>query len=117
MASASLMMEILKGRKADKAKRLFDVFHHKCTKGDFDVDRDRDRQAYGDSLERLSVFAGVREFPIRVKCAALAWHTMTAAMSDISGLSIACALTNRWEVVATHSLRVTIRRPLTRPSV
>jgi nitrogen fixation NifU-like protein len=50
-----------------------------CTKHDFDLDHEQG--ADGDALERLSVLAGVREFPIRVKCATLAWHTMSAAMS------------------------------------
>jgi nitrogen fixation NifU-like protein len=79
MASASLMTEILKGKTVDEAERLFDAFHRMCTKHDFDLDREQEADC--DAMERLSVLAGVREFPIRVKCATLAWHTMTAAMS------------------------------------
>ena len=48
-------------------ERLFDAFHRMCTKDGFDLDREQ--EADGDALERLSVLAGVWEFPIRVKCA------------------------------------------------
>jgi nitrogen fixation NifU-like protein len=85
MASASLMTEILKGKTVGEAERLFAAFHRMCTKDDFDLDREQ--EADGEALERLNVFAGVREFPIRVKCATLAWHTMTAAMSGNSEAS------------------------------
>ena len=85
MASASMMTEILNGKKVSEAERLFDAFHRMCTEDDFDLDREPDADA--DALERLSVLAGVREFPIRVKCATLAWHTMTAAMSGDSEVS------------------------------
>ena len=85
MASASMMTEILKGKKISEAERLFDAFHRMCTKDDFHLDREEEADA--DALERLSVLAGVREFPIRVKCATLAWHTMTAAMSGDSEAS------------------------------
>jgi nitrogen fixation NifU-like protein len=85
MASASMMTEILKGKKISEAERLFDAFHRMCTKDDFDLDREEEADA--DALERLSVLAGVREFPIRVKCATLAWHAMTAAMSGNSEAS------------------------------
>jgi nitrogen fixation NifU-like protein len=79
MASASMMTEVLKGKTAAQAARLFASFHDMCTKDGFDI-----LEADGgvaDDLERLRVLAGVREFPIRVKCATLAWHTMNAAMT------------------------------------
>jgi nitrogen fixation NifU-like protein len=79
VASASMMTEILKGRSAEEAKRLFDSFHGMCTEDDFDIEAAED--ADPDALERLGVLAGVREFPVRVKCATLAWHTMSAAMA------------------------------------
>lgn len=77
MASASMMTEVLKGRSVEQAKTLFDSFHRMCTSDDFDA-----LAAEGgdeDALERLYVLSGVREFPVRVKCATLAWHTMQAA--------------------------------------
>jgi len=78
MASASMMTEILKGKTVVEATRLFDSFHKMCTEDAFDPEAETD--ADPDDLDRLSVLAGVREFPIRVKCATLAWHTMNAAV-------------------------------------
>jgi nitrogen fixation NifU-like protein len=77
VASASLMTEILKGKTVAEAERMFDAFHRLCTTADPDPGvPDGD----ADSLERLQVFSGVRAFPIRVKCATLAWHAMKAAL-------------------------------------
>ncbi len=78
MASASLMTEVLKGKTEAEARRLFDDFHRLCTEDGFTLDQAaaEDREA----LERLQVLSGVREFPVRVKCATLAWHAMTAAL-------------------------------------
>ncbi len=78
IASASLMTETMKGKTEDEARALFGSFHEMCTKDDFDLGA-----ANGDvdALERLQVLSGVREFPMRVKCATLAWHTMNAAMA------------------------------------
>ena len=78
IASASMMTGLLKGKTVAKAKALFENFHDMCTKDDFDPDA---IDADGDDLDRLQVLAGVRAFPMRVKCATLAWHTMTAAMA------------------------------------
>ncbi len=78
-ASASLMTEVIKGKTEAEARVLFECFHDMCTK------EDADSNSHGpvdeDSLERLAVLAGVREFPVRVKCATLAWHTLAAAMT------------------------------------
>ncbi len=79
VASASLMTETLKGKKAEEAERLFESFHRMCTEEDFDAEAAEGVDP--DALERLEILSGVREFPIRVKCATLAWHTMTAAMA------------------------------------
>ena len=73
-ASASLMTEAVKGRKAEEADALFHKFHELLT-GPPDVKVD------GKELGKLAVFAGVREFPVRVKCATLAWHTLEAALA------------------------------------
>jgi len=71
-ASASLMTSLLKGKATEEADTLFDQFHGLLTT---DVDPDL------ESLGKLAVFAGVREFPTRVKCATLAWHTLKAALA------------------------------------
>lgn len=78
VASASMMTEILKGKTSEEAKRLFEGFHDLCTRDDFDIG-DLDG-CDPDAVERLVMLSGVKEFPIRVKCATLAWHTMQAAM-------------------------------------
>jgi nitrogen fixation protein NifU and related proteins len=70
-ASASLMTEALKGRTVTEAQALFERFHRMVT---------TPPEQPVEDLGKLSVFAGVREFPVRVKCASLAWHTMKAAV-------------------------------------
>ena len=72
-ASASLMTDALKGMPAAAARELFERFHHVVT-GDSDAGVD------DADIGKLVVFAGVREFPMRVKCATLAWHTMRSAL-------------------------------------
>lgn len=72
-ASASLMTEGIKGKTLDEVKALFERFHQLVT----------DQQAPGDAgLGKLAVFAGVRDYPARVKCAILAWHTLIAAVDN-----------------------------------
>jgi len=68
-ASASLMTEALKGLSVEEARTLFHAFHVLVTQGD-----------EGEDLGKLAVFTGVREYPMRVKCATLAWHTLMAAL-------------------------------------
>ncbi len=89
MASASMMTEVLKGRTAAEVGRLFRSFHSLCTGENDALDAgDQDSHADDDEdLERLNVLAGVREFPVRVKCATLPWHTMKAAMSGENEVS------------------------------
>jgi len=70
-ASASLMTSALKGKSAGEAEELFQRFHRLVT-----TDEESDAAALG----KLAVFSGVREFPARVKCASLAWHTLRAAL-------------------------------------
>jgi nitrogen fixation NifU-like protein len=74
-ASASLMTDALKGKTADEARALFDQFHAMITS---------DHAVPAADLGKLSVLAGVREFPTRIKCASLAWHTMKAAVAHDS---------------------------------
>jgi len=77
-ASASMMTEILKGKTEAEAHRLFETFQEMCTSDEFDAAAHDIEDA--DAIERLQVLAGVRQFPMRVKCATLAWHTMNAAL-------------------------------------
>jgi nitrogen fixation protein NifU and related proteins len=70
-ASASLMTESLKGKTREQAFKLIDKFHELLT---------TDTPASKD-LGKLVVFCGVRDYPARVKCATLAWHTMKSALS------------------------------------
>ncbi len=70
-ASASMMTQALKGRSRAEAETLFERFHRLVTGGP---------GADAAALGKLVVFAGVSEFPVRVKCASLAWHTMRAAL-------------------------------------
>jgi nitrogen fixation NifU-like protein len=72
-ASASLMTESVKGHTVAEAEALFDGFHQLVTTDAGAAASDRD-------LGKLAVFAGVSEFPMRVKCATLAWHTLKAAL-------------------------------------
>jgi len=74
-ASASLMTQSVKGRTVAEAERLFEGFHELVT-GEPGAAVD------ADSLGKLAVFGGVREFPVRVKCATLAWHTLKSALEE-----------------------------------
>lgn len=75
MASASLMSQALKGKTIDEADQLFESFHQLVTEH-------KDPTTLKVQLGKLVVLAGVAEFPSRVKCATLAWHTMQAAIHD-----------------------------------
>jgi nitrogen fixation NifU-like protein len=71
-ASASLMTEAVKGKSLQDVDALFDRFHALVTSSPAEP-------AEIDGLGKLAVFSGVREYPVRVKCATLAWHTVRAA--------------------------------------
>jgi nitrogen fixation NifU-like protein len=73
VASASLMTEALKGRTREEARRYFEAVHALLTREDF---------APGFDIGKLAALSGVREFPARVKCASLCWHTLNAALAD-----------------------------------
>ena len=74
-ASASLMSSFVKGKSIEEARMIFNKFHELIT-GKLSEDNDL------EALGKLQVFAGIREFPVRVKCASLAWHTMLAALKE-----------------------------------
>ncbi len=72
IASASMMTEAVKGKSREEVERMFDAFHRLLTE---------EHVVPAAELGKLKVFAGVREFPSRVKCAVLAWHTLKAALT------------------------------------
>jgi nitrogen fixation NifU-like protein len=69
-ASASLMTQAVKGKRVEEVERLFKGFHALVT----------GRDAKGDDLGKLLVFSRVSDYPVRVKCASLSWHTLKAAI-------------------------------------
>ncbi len=74
-ASASVMSALLKGKSREEAQKLFEIFHDLVTGR-------MERSGKSEDLGRLEAFAGVSEFPARVKCASLAWHTMRGALES-----------------------------------
>jgi len=73
-ASASMMTQAVKGKNKSKAEELFKEFHAMVT-------GELDEETQENKLGNLRIFAGVREFPVRVKCATLPWHTLHAALN------------------------------------
>lgn len=78
MASASLMTEAIRGKTEAEVRAMFERFHAGLTTPD-------EVAAAGElaGLDKLAVFEGVREFPVRVKCATLPWHTLVAALDHV----------------------------------
>jgi nitrogen fixation NifU-like protein len=76
VASASLMTSALKGHTEAEAHALFDQFHNMLTSGEDTSDEQM------EALDKLAVFSGVRDYPLRVKCATLGWHTLNAALDQ-----------------------------------
>lgn len=74
-ASASMMTDALKGKKKQEAEAMFKEFHELVTE-------EKPSKPHCPSLGKLAIFEGVREFPMRVKCASLAWHTMHSALNN-----------------------------------
>jgi nitrogen fixation NifU-like protein len=72
-ASASMMTQAVKGKSREEAQTLFEQFHRMVT-------GELDEEAEPNQLGRLKIFAGVRDYPARVKCASLSWHTLRAAL-------------------------------------
>ncbi|MGH9897704.1 MAG: Fe-S cluster assembly sulfur transfer protein SufU [Pyrinomonadaceae bacterium] len=73
-ASASLMTQNVKGKSINEVEQLFKEFHMMVT-------GELDEETQPHNLKRLTIFSGVREFPARVKCASLPWHTLYAALN------------------------------------
>lgn len=76
-ASASLLTEAVSGRTVEEARALFTAVHQMLTGGGSDAE--------DEALGKLQALAGVREYPMRVKCATLAWHTLLAALAAAAG--------------------------------
>ena len=74
-ASASMMTQAVKGKTKTEAETLFSEFHRMAT-------GELDEEAEPNHLGKLTIFSGVRDFPARVKCATLSWHTMHAALNN-----------------------------------
>src|SRR5882762_1598449 len=74
-AAASMMTVAVKGKSKQDAEKLFDEFHRMVT-------GELDEESEPNQLGHLTIFSGVREFPVRVKCASLAWHTLHAALNN-----------------------------------
>ena len=73
VASASLMTDALKGKTREEADALFNDFHELLTAKEIPADSDK--------LDKLAALAGVRDYPSRIKCATLCWHTLHSALS------------------------------------
>ncbi len=73
-ASASMMTQSIKGKNLDEAHGIFDAFHNMITHPDEEPDY--------DTLGDLETLSGVNEYPTRIKCAVLPWHTMRSALND-----------------------------------
>ena len=84
-AAASMMTQSVKGKTKQEAETLFGEFHRMVT-------GELDEAAETHHLGRLTIFAGVRDFPARVKCASLPWHTMHAALNGQGATSTEGAL-------------------------
>jgi nitrogen fixation NifU-like protein len=72
-AAASMMTQAVKGKSKEQVENLFNEFHQMVT-------GELNEETEANSLGNLKIFAGVREFPVRVKCATLPWHTLHAAL-------------------------------------
>lgn len=74
-SAASMMTETLKGKKEDEARELFEQYHNLVT-GKLDPEKE------ANGLGKLKIFSGIWEYPARVKCASLSWHTVKAALDN-----------------------------------
>jgi nitrogen fixation NifU-like protein len=79
-AAASMMTQAVKGKSKEEAENLFQEFHSMVT-------GELNEETEANSLGNLKIFAGVREFPVRVKCATLPWHTLHAALNQEAQVS------------------------------
>lgn len=81
IASASMMTEALKGQSVETARGLFSAVHDLCTgKADADTVKGAVAPDVADSVDKLASLSGVRQFPVRVKCATLPWHALLSCL-------------------------------------
>ncbi|HAF16605.1 MAG TPA: SUF system NifU family Fe-S cluster assembly protein [Blastocatellia bacterium] len=85
-AAASMMTQAVKGKSKQQAQKLFSEFHSMVT-GNEEREEGQELNNEAEGLGNLRIFEGVREFPVRVKCATLAWHTMHAALNNLGTTS------------------------------
>ena len=85
VASASMMTEMLRGKTRAEAETLFTYMHRSCTASGDDVPTTAGVSE--DDADRVQALAGVRHYPMRVKCATLAWHTLQAALKNEQKIS------------------------------
>lgn len=78
-ASASMMLESVKGKRVNEAEILFRKIHSLLTDDELSFDDE-------DGLGKLEALSGVKQFPMRVKCATLCWHIMNAAINDVNSV-------------------------------
>lgn len=79
-AAASMMTQAVKGKSKEETEKLFQEFHSMVT-------GELNEETQENNLGNLKIFAGVREFPVRVKCATLPWHTLHAALNKEAQVS------------------------------
>jgi len=77
MASTSIMTDMIKGKTVSEAQHLFEQVHNACTGKSATLQETDD-----DSACKINALAGVKDYPVRVKCATLAWHTMQSALKN-----------------------------------
>jgi nitrogen fixation NifU-like protein len=89
-ASASMMTAALKGKAVTEARELYGYFHIMLAGAQYEKFDDK-------KLGKLSAFAGVREYPVRVKCATLPWHTLRAGLDGESRMVSTETVSTEWE--------------------
>ena len=83
VASASMMTDIVVGKKITEVDALFDIFHKMC----MGEEVNDTPEEFEDDIDKLMVLSGVKQFPMRVKCATLAWHAINAAVHGEKAVS------------------------------
>ena len=83
VASASMMTDIVIGKKITEVDALFDIFHKMC----MGEEVNDTPEEFEDDIDKLMVLSGVKQFPMRVKCATLAWHAINAAVHGEKAVS------------------------------
>ncbi|NQV56800.1 MAG: SUF system NifU family Fe-S cluster assembly protein [Rhodospirillales bacterium] len=80
IASASMMTDIVRGKSVTEMEALFEEFHQMCMGEEEGDNAVVAAEEFADDMDKLRVLSGVKQYPMRVKCATLAWHTINAAI-------------------------------------